>query len=144
MRTEATTIGALDMSCLAAMTVAADARQRIGLRLSAWGLARLSADVQLVAAELIANACAATPEGQIGVRLVPEAGSVLLAVWDGSDEMPSVQPVTELALEDLDLSEENLDDNGGWGLHLVQSLSSECGIRRTDPVGKWVFARFAI
>lgn len=90
MEIQVTAFEQLDMKCLAARTVAADARQRIGLRLSAWGLARLSGDVQLVAAELIANACAATPEQEIVVRFCREAGSVLLAVWDASEQIPSV------------------------------------------------------
>lgn len=40
--------------------------------------------------------------------------------------------MTELTLEDLDLSEEAFDDNGGWGLHIVQGLSAKCGVT-ADP-----------
>lgn len=141
--TTGTTVGALDVTCPAAPTVAAEARRRIGLRLSAWGLSRLAGDVESSAAELIANACAAVPEGHIRVRFVREARSVLLAVWDGSDLMPEMRPLVELRLDDLDLSEEALDDNGGWGLHIVRSLASECGVRRTRPTGKWVWAGFS-
>lgn len=141
MHSQATALGALDMTCLAAATVAAEARQRIALRLSAWGLMRLSGDVQLIAAELIANACSITPEGRIRVRFEREPKAVLLAVWDGSGRLPRVRPAKELELDDLDLREENFDRNGGWGLQLVQSLSSECGVSRTDPIGKWVWSR---
>lgn len=144
MGTRTTVFEALDMTCLAAATVAADARQRIGLRLDAWGLTRSAADVQLVAAELIANACAATPDGRIRVRFTREKSSVLLGVWDASDLMPQVRPIQEPTIEDLDLSEANFDRNGGWGLQLVQALACECGVRRTDPSGKWVWSRFAM
>lgn len=144
MSTQATQFDSLDMTCFAAATVAADVRQRIGLRLSAWGLTGLAGDVHVVATELIANACAATPRGRIGVRFCTETGSLLLAVWDASDELPRIQPVKELTLEDLDLCEEHFDDNGGRGLHLVQALAGDCGVRRTEPTGKWVWARFTL
>lgn len=141
MHSPAISLGALDMTCLAAPTVAADARHRIALRLSAWGLMRLSGDVQLIAAELIANACSVTPDGRIRVRFEREPRAVLLAVWDGSGRMPRARPARELRLEELDCDEENFDRNGGWGLQLVQALSSECGVNRTDPAGKWVWSR---
>jgi hypothetical protein len=66
---------------------------------------------------------------------------VLLAVWDSSDHMPTVKEVVELTLDDLDLSEENFDNNGGWGLPLVRALSCDCGVSKTNPRGKWVWAR---
>lgn len=143
MRPQIATLEALDMTCLAAGTVGADARQRIELRLSGWGLTRLADDAQLIAAELIANACAATPTGHIRIRFSRETGSVLLAVWDAGDLLPQVRPVRELELDDLDLREERFDDNGGWGLQLVQALSTECGVSRTRPNGKWVWARLS-
>ncbi|MBC6460041.1 hypothetical protein HKK72_19430 [Actinomadura sp. HBU206391] len=58
--------------------------------------------------------------------------------------MPSPRPVVELELDDLDLSEENFDDNGGWGLSLARELASECGVTRTEHGGKWVWAKLAI
>lgn len=138
------TAGALDMTCLAAATVAAEVRQRIDFRLASWAMSGLAHDAHLIAAELIANACAATPEGSIRVRFSREARGVVMAVWDASDEGPKLQPLKELELEDLDLSPENFDDNGGWGLHMVRAVAAETGIRLTEPHGKWVWARLVI
>jgi hypothetical protein len=45
------------------------------------------------------------------------------------------------ASEDLDLSEENWDDNGGWGLPIVQALADDCGYTPHPSGGKWVWAR---
>lgn len=134
----------LDITCMAARTVAGDVRQRIEFRLAGWGLREIAADVQSVAAELVGNACAVTPRSLIRVRFVRGPAAVVLAVWDSSDLMPQVRPYRELTLADLDLSEENLDRNGGWGLHIVRALSSECGVTLTEPSGKWAWARFSI
>src|SRR5262245_58183977 len=99
-----TALGGLDMTCIAATTLAAEARQRIGYRLASWGLGHLGHDARLIAAELISNACAATPEAEVRIRFTREPGGVALAVWDSAVEMPRVKPVVELAPEDLDLS----------------------------------------
>jgi anti-sigma regulatory factor (Ser/Thr protein kinase) len=133
--------GGLDITCMAATTVAAEVRQRIGIRLAEWGLSGVVDDACLVAGELVVNACEATPDGAIRIRFTRESRTVTFAVWDASDRMPQVRRVIELEPEDLDLSPENWDNNGGWGLSLVQALSSECGVSRTAPRGKWVWAR---
>ncbi|MBC6459946.1 ATP-binding protein [Actinomadura sp. HBU206391] len=132
------------MTCIAARTVAGEMRQRIGYRLAAMTLTDIAHDTCLVAAELITNACQATPGEKIRFRFVREVGSVLLAVWDSSDLMPEVQPIRELEPADLDLSPDGFDDNGGWGLTLVRTIASECGVCRTTPSGKWVWARLAV
>jgi hypothetical protein len=131
----------MDVTCLAAGTVAAEVRQRMGFRLAAWGLMHIAHDAFLIADELITNACAATPHGEIRIRFTREVESVLVGVWDSSDQMPMVKAVVELTLDDLDLSEDNFDDNGGWGLPLVRALSCDCGVSRTSPRGKWVWSR---
>ena len=131
----------LDMTCLAAGTVAGEARQRIALRLGAWRMSHLVDDVAQIAAELIANAIAATPDREIRVRFTREPRGVLLGVWDGSDRMPQIRPHVELELKDLDLAPERFDHNGGWGLHLVRAFASECGVSKTEPHGKWTWAR---
>jgi anti-sigma regulatory factor (Ser/Thr protein kinase) len=136
--------GGLDMTCLAAKTVAAEVRQRIDLRLEAWKLSHLAFNASLIAAELITNACVATPEDKIRICFRREPKCVVVGVWDSSDEMPRPQPVVELEPGDLDLSEEHFDDNGGWGLALVRELASSCGVTRTEHGGKWVWARLAI
>jgi signal transduction histidine kinase len=144
MNAPTTALGGLDMTCLAAATLAAEARQRIDNRLAAWCLETLAHDARLIAAELIANACAATPEGEVRITFTREPGAVLLAVWDSSDELPRVKPIVELEPEDLDLSPENWDDNGGWGLPMIQAIASECGVTPTPPRGKWVWAKLAV
>ncbi|WP_151566621.1 ATP-binding protein [Actinomadura rudentiformis] len=129
------------MTCIAAGTVAAEVRRRIELRLADWRLPHIAADTFVIADELIVNACTETPEGEIRVWFTRQPGAVLLAVWDSSDAMPQARPVVELEPEDLDLSPQNFDNNGGWGLPLVLALASECGTTRTRPHGKWVWAR---
>lgn len=57
-------------------------------------------------------------------------------------EVPTLGPMVELTLEMLDISEENFDNNGGWGLSLVAALTAEWRAERTFPRGKWVWARF--
>jgi hypothetical protein len=52
--------------------------------------------------------------------------------------MPDLTPDT------LDLREENFDDNGGWGLPIVQMLSADCGVEPTHGGGKWVWANISV
>jgi hypothetical protein len=144
MDAQTTTLGGLDMTCLAAATLPAEARQRIDIRLAAWRLEHVGPDARLIAAELVANACAATPTGEIRIRFDREPATLLLAVWDSSNELPRVKPIVELELEDLDLSPKNWDDNGGWGLPMVQAVAAECGVTETPPHGKWIWARLAV
>lgn len=143
-RTTTTTLGGLDMTCLAAPTLPAETRRRIDIRLAAWHLEHVGTDARLIAAELVTNACAATPVGEIRIRFVREPATLLLAVWDSSNEMPRVKQLVDLEPEDLDLSPENWDNNGGWGLPMVQAVAAECGITETPPRGKWIWARLAL
>ncbi|WP_165975302.1 ATP-binding protein [Actinomadura rubrisoli] len=136
----------LDISCLAAWTAPGQARMMIELRLARWGMAHIAHDVHLIAGELIANAVRSTPEAEIRIRFVREAGTVLLGVWDGSDAMPVARPVKEMTLDDIvpdprALDPGHDDGTGGWGLPIVQALSSECGVQLTPPHGKWVWSR---
>ncbi|MEW2353752.1 ATP-binding protein [Spirillospora sp. NPDC029432] len=138
----------MDMTCLAAWTVAGQVRAVIGLRLAGWGLERLVPDAVLVAGELVANAVRSTPEREIRVRFVRENGAVLFGVWDSSDEMPVAAPVKELEPDDVGPDARALDvgyddGTGGWGLPIVQALSAECGVCPTRP-GKWVWARLKV
>jgi anti-sigma regulatory factor (Ser/Thr protein kinase) len=139
----------LDITCLAAWTVAGQVRMSVECRLAAWGLSHLASDVALVAGELVANAVRSTPEREIRVRFAREDGAVLFGVWDGGAAMPVVATVKELALEDVVPDPQALDEGyddgtGGWGLPIVQALSAECGVRRTVPAGKWVWARLKV
>ncbi|WP_433326326.1 ATP-binding protein [Spirillospora sp. CA-294931] len=138
----------LDMTCLAARTAPAQVRTLLGFRLAEWGLDRIAHDVCLIASELIANAVDVTPEGQIRIRFTREPGAVMLSVWDSSDLRPIARPVEEWSLDDITPDPEALDEGhddqtGGWGLPIVQALSSECGLQPTQPGGKWVWASLA-
>ena len=140
--------GELDISCLAARTTAGLVRTLVEFRLAEWGLEKIAGDVLLIVGELVANAVEYTRDREIRVRFTREAGAVVLAVWDSSDEMPVARPVTELGLNDIVPDARALDDGyddgtGGWGLPLVQALSSDCGVRKTEPSGKWVWAAVA-
>ena len=73
----------LDMSCLAATSVAGSARTLVEFRLVEWGLgaerhAELRQDISLITAELVANACEATPDRPIRVRAVRDTRRILI------------------------------------------------------------------
>jgi anti-sigma regulatory factor (Ser/Thr protein kinase) len=122
---------------------------------SAVGLARTFADTQirkwdyshildgvlLIVSELVTNAARQTPDEEIRLQLSRDAFGIIIAVWDAHHALPEAKPMAELTLEDLDLSEEAFDDNGGWGLHIVQAMSAKCGVTADPAGGKWVWAR---
>lgn len=100
----------------------------------------LVSDAVLVVGELAANAIEASGAADvIKVHIGLGAGEVVLAVWDASDARPVTRHV-ELSLETLDLTPEHFDDNGGWGLSIVESLATRCWVDPTPPRGKWVCA----
>ncbi|WP_395110877.1 ATP-binding protein [Actinomadura sp. SCN-SB] len=134
------------MTCLAAWTAPGQVRTHIRFRLIEWGHPEIADDMYLIAGELVANAVEATPDGEIRVRFTREPDAVLLGVWDSADSMPTVRPTVELSLLDvqpdpLALTPGHEDGAGGWGLPLIEALSSECGVHRTSPHGKWVWSR---
>ncbi|MGH3388191.1 MAG: ATP-binding protein [Actinomadura sp.] len=132
------------MTCLATRNVAGELRKRVEYRLTSWRLTQLAYDTCLVATELITNACHAVPEGEIRIKVSREPAAVLLEVWDASNRMPEIRPIICLEAAELDLSPEHFDENGGWGLPLVRAVATECGVRRTIPKGKWVWARLSV
>ena len=149
MGIKAVNSGELEAAFPASVTTPGMVRNLVELRLAEWGLRHLAGDVLLVACELITNAIRNTPDREIRVRFTREAGGVVLAVWDSSDALPVAKPVVELNLDDVVPDPYALDPGhdagtGGWGLPLVEALSSECGVTTTDPSGKWVWARVAV
>ncbi|MEW2356204.1 ATP-binding protein [Spirillospora sp. NPDC029432] len=98
----------------------------------------------LVASELVGNAVAATPGRKIAYQLSRDEGEVIVAVWDASARVPTGKPPPDLALETLDLNPERWDDNGGWGLSIVATLSVQCGYTVDPGGGKWVWARLKV
>ncbi|MFC0037336.1 ATP-binding protein [Actinomadura rayongensis] len=119
------------------------APDRVGNALVRWNCSELVADAILIVGELMANAIEVSGVlDRIKVHARVEGRKVILAVWDCDVALPCPQQV-ELSLETLDLSADNWDDNGGWGLTIVQSLSSAYWVERTPPRGKWVCAALA-
>lgn len=146
MNAETMLSGELDMTCLAAWTAPGQVRAHIELRLTEWRLSGLAQDLHLIAGELVANAVEAAPDGEIRIRFTKEPNALLLGVWDSSNDMPVSKPIVELSLLDIEadpnaLEPDHDDGTGGWGLPIVQALSSECGVTPTPPQGKWVWAR---
>jgi hypothetical protein len=129
------------LTMLASTASAGLARTLVQQRLFNWGYMHISCDVLLTTAELVANASEATPGREIKIRFSRDTCGVLLEVWDSSNQIPQPKPIIELTLDDLDLSEENWDGNGGWGLPIVQALALDCGYTPDPSGGKWVWAR---
>lgn len=149
MSAKAVTADDLDITFVGALTAPGQVRTLVEFRLTEWGLLNIAHDVYLVAGELVANAVQSMPEGRIRVRFTRETNGVLLGVWDSSDEMPVSKSVVELSLADITPDAEALDaghddGTGGWGLPIVEALSSRCGVSRTPPRGKWVWARISL
>jgi anti-sigma regulatory factor (Ser/Thr protein kinase) len=104
--------------------------------LNEWGLDRLAADAELLVSELLTNAIQASERLRIRadravvpvvwLGLVSDQLSVVIRVWDGSDEMPARHDVGP-------------DEICGRGLMIVDSLSAEWGSYR-KATGKVVWA----
>ncbi|SNR97664.1 Histidine kinase-like ATPase domain-containing protein [Actinomadura mexicana] len=133
--------GELDMSFLAARTGPGQVRMQVELRLASWGLRGLADDVTLIASELVTNAVRHASEREIRVRLVREPRGVLLEVWDSSDDMPVRRQAADDAAPDAAALEAESSGTRGRGLPIVEALAFQCGVRRTEPRGKWVWAR---
>ncbi|MFD0687870.1 ATP-binding protein [Actinomadura fibrosa] len=132
--------GDLIIPMLATPATAGMARSLTDGRLRKWDYFAIIDDALLVVAELVTNAITETPRKEIVLQVSREAAGVIVAVWDSSPRLPQVRPIVELTLDDL--CGDDLDDNGGRGLHLVQCLASACGVTPDPAVGgKWVWAR---
>jgi hypothetical protein len=116
------------------------ARTLIAERITRWSFPHILDDVLLIASELIVNAAEAYPNQSLKFRLGRNTTGVFLAVWDASPSLPTTRPLEELTLEALDATEETFDSGGGWGLPLVQALSTSCGVQPDSTGGKWVWA----
>ncbi|GAA2151572.1 ATP-binding protein [Actinomadura napierensis] len=106
-----------------------------------WDYFHILDDALLIVSELITNAVHETPAQEIRFQLSRDGHGIIIAVWDSGIGTPHAKPLRRLTLEDLDLSEEAFDDNGGWGLHIVQALSVRCGATGDPGGGKWIWAR---
>jgi anti-sigma regulatory factor (Ser/Thr protein kinase) len=113
----------------------------VDARIRRWDYFHILDNALLVTSELVTNAARQTPHEEIRLQLSRDAHGIVIAVWDGDYTFPRAEPKKELTLEDLDLSEEAFDDNGGWGLHIIQALSAKCGVTGDPAGGKWVWSR---
>jgi anti-sigma regulatory factor (Ser/Thr protein kinase) len=101
-----------------------------------WGLRNIADTAELLASELMTNAVQAS--GRLRIRadlaivpvvnlwLVSDGISLVIHVWDASDEMPVLKDFTA-------------DDEGGRGLMLVEALGKEWGAYRKAEGGKVVW-----
>ena len=117
------------------------ARTFVDTRIRKWDYFHILDSALLVVSELVTNASRQTPREEIRLQLSRDSHGIIIAVWDAAHEFPRAKPMAELTLDDLDLSEEAFDDNGGWGLHIVQALSAACGVVGDPAGGKWVWCR---
>ena len=102
-----------------------------------WGLPDMADTAALLASELVTNAVRASERLRIradlaivpvvGLWLVSDKSSLVIHVWDGNDEMPVRRNAA-------------IDEEGGRGLMLVESLSSDWGAYR-KAIGKVVWVK---
>jgi anti-sigma regulatory factor (Ser/Thr protein kinase) len=122
-------LGAID-------TAAGTARTTLRECLSQWKLAHLQDDAELILAELVVNAIAAsrqaTPQGEepaaITVKIAVERGELRLQAWDPDPLPPPLdyQP--------------GLWDESGRGLLIIKALAHAWGTTPGTNGGKHVFA----
>ncbi|MBD2828154.1 ATP-binding protein [Streptomyces globisporus] len=131
------------LSLAAVQSAVSVSRHFLRLTLSKWQAAFIEDDALLIASELVTNAITATgiltenptwgeleKLNLVQVRLVGLQDSVVIEVWDVSDEAPSLRHVED-------------DAEGGRGLLLVQQLAKRWGSYRTAG-GKVVWAELAV
>jgi anti-sigma regulatory factor (Ser/Thr protein kinase) len=98
-----------------------------------WGLRELAESAELLASELVTNAVQASSQLKtletpvVRLWLISDRISIVIHVWDGSDEMPVRQGA-------------DADKVSGRGLVIVDYLSSDWGAYRKES-GKVVWAR---
>ena len=110
-------------------TAVAQARDLIRDRLLAWDLHGLADVVELLVSELVTNALR-YGIAPFGLRMTRDSANVMIEVSDGNPTVPRLRNV-------------QVGDEGGRGLHLVDELSSDWGVR-THPQGKTVWFTLGI
>lgn len=104
------------------------ARAQVRKAVTGWGMAGIEEPAALVVSELVTNAVvhARVPPGrEILTRFVRQDDGVRIEVHDASDERPV--PRTP-------------DDDGGFGLLLVDELTDRWGVAERGGIGKCVWA----
>jgi anti-sigma regulatory factor (Ser/Thr protein kinase) len=113
-------------------TAPACARKHARAVVIEWGLAAMADTVELLTSELVTNAVQASqglPSPVVKLWLVSDGQSVVVHVWDASDQMPVRQDADP-------------DSASGRGLLLIETLSKDWGAYRKAN-GKVVWALIA-
>ncbi len=125
-----------ELSLAALPTAPSCARGHVRSVVSEWGLGDLADTAQLLASELVTNALQASQRlpSTADVAIVPvirlwltsDGISMVIHVWDASDEMPV-------------LKDSAADDENGRGLMLVAALGKDWGCyRKAEGKVVWV------
>ncbi|WP_169809350.1 ATP-binding protein [Actinomadura chibensis] len=127
-------------------TVVGMARDHTSAALRDWRAPVSVDDAVLVVSELVTNAIRISGStDRVTLRLQWIGHGLVLGVWDGSTEMPTVDTTGDPTLDEIDPDPAALgcgdDRMGGWGLPLVRALTVAFQVERTySPIGKWVTA----
>ena len=108
-------------------------RKRVIAQLRLWGVQLdpdTAATLELLASETVTNAVRYAHGAEIEITVAAEPGTVLIAVTDGSTDMPEVRRARE-------------EDESGRGLFLMQALATEWGCT-TAVGGKTVWLTFGL
>ncbi len=101
------------------------ARLHARLIVSEWGLESIADAVELIVSELVTNGVKASHKLEhkppVWLGLSNDGHQVLVAVWDGNEEPIQASVVSDDELPDLEAE-------GGRGLLLVDSLSTDWGV----------------
>lgn len=131
------------LSLAAVRSAVSDSRHFLRLTLGKWQAAFIEDDALLIASELVTNAITATgiltgsptwgeleKLNLVHVRLVGLEDSVVIEVWDVSEQVPMLRKADD-------------DAEGGRGLLLVRHLAKRWGFHATGA-GKVVWAELAV
>jgi anti-sigma regulatory factor (Ser/Thr protein kinase) len=128
--------GQTDLKLAAIPTAPSCARGHVRAVAHEWGLSELADTAELITSELVTNALQASDRLRIGagppivpvvrIWLVSDRISLVIHVWDGSEEMPVRQDGAP-------------DQESGRGLMLVENLAKDWGTYRKGA-GKVVWA----
>jgi anti-sigma regulatory factor (Ser/Thr protein kinase) len=110
------------------------ARHLVRLVLGSWGLDDSIGITELIVSELVTNAVRASEAAGMPVvrlRLTRRIDALRIDVWDRGEPLPQYRP------------DGRLDDSGGRGLLIVDSLADVWGTEAADDGGKFVFTVLA-
>lgn len=111
------------------------ARAAVRHALTAWGMESISADAELLASELVANAAEHSQGTPIGLTICEHAGrdgrrGIVCRITDTAPGLPTRQPLRP-------------DSERGRGLHIVAALAADYGVT-THAHGKTAWFALAL